>query len=341
MPVTNYYSVDSSILGSTRSGDRSQYLTDALGSVTAIVDSTGELQQVIRYKPYGDTLDSAGSMSDVKFTWNGSNGYRSDMNETYTRHRSYVMSLGVWSSADPLWPKEEAYQYVNNSPTTYNDYWGLEACIAPNYCCCCPHGIGLSSLEVINGKSRLLSSGERVGHYFELEYKLNPKRWNRSYNKGCTLEWWECSNSALPIPNNRTVPPLPAGQWHNMSGYGPFIKPFIGGITCDSGVHGYLVDEPTISKSNYLKYLKDGEAGVGRFLFIWIIVKPPEGCSCEPKFWGGVQFIGLPKPGNPIFSTGIDFLTSEEMGRNTVATMAQCNKDVPGVDGELGMSLGR
>ena len=76
MPVTNYYTVGGRIIGEETSGVRTNYLTDALGSVTTTVDQTGAVQNTYRYRPYGSLLAKTGTAADPAFTWVGTAGYR-------------------------------------------------------------------------------------------------------------------------------------------------------------------------------------------------------------------------------------------------------------------------
>ena len=69
---TSYYTVNGEIIGESSNGVRLDYLTDALGSVTAKVDQTGAVVSTARYKPYGDLL----SGTSYKFGWVGTQGYR-------------------------------------------------------------------------------------------------------------------------------------------------------------------------------------------------------------------------------------------------------------------------
>jgi hypothetical protein len=64
MPVTNYHTVQGRILGESTSGVRTDYLTDALGSVTATVNSAQAVVNTYRYKPYGEQLAKTGSGTD-------------------------------------------------------------------------------------------------------------------------------------------------------------------------------------------------------------------------------------------------------------------------------------
>lgn len=128
MSVTNYYTVNGSIIGESTNGVRTDYLTDALGSVTATVDQTGTVQNTYRYKPYGDLLAKTGSGIDPKFLWVGTLGYRAtglQVSSHYVRARHYSDSTGMWTTVDPLWPDEPQYGYAGASPSEVVDPTGL------------------------------------------------------------------------------------------------------------------------------------------------------------------------------------------------------------------------
>jgi len=77
MAVTNYYAVDNDILGEkTTASSRIDYLTDALGSVTATLNQSAQVVNTYRYKPYGALLVKTGTGVDPAYTWVGSKGYR-------------------------------------------------------------------------------------------------------------------------------------------------------------------------------------------------------------------------------------------------------------------------
>jgi hypothetical protein len=77
LTTTEYFSVNGQIIGEkVGNSPRVDYLTDALGSVTATVDQTGHVINEYRYKPYGTQLSKTGSGPDPAFRWVGSLGYR-------------------------------------------------------------------------------------------------------------------------------------------------------------------------------------------------------------------------------------------------------------------------
>ncbi len=117
---TAFYTVDGEIIGESSNGVRLDYLTDALGSVTAKVSQAGAVASSARYKPYGDKL--AGS--DYTFGWVGSFGYRKAVSGPYIRARHYSELNGSWRSIDRLWPSQLAYTYAESSPTFKVDEMG-------------------------------------------------------------------------------------------------------------------------------------------------------------------------------------------------------------------------
>jgi hypothetical protein len=118
---TSYYTVDGEIIGESTNGTRLDYLTDALGSVTAKVNQVGSVASTARYKPYGDQL----SGSTYIFGWVGSYGYRKAVNGSYVRARHYSKLIGAWTTVDPLWPEEHSYGYAKGNTSTYDDFTGF------------------------------------------------------------------------------------------------------------------------------------------------------------------------------------------------------------------------
>jgi RHS repeat-associated protein len=132
MAVTNYYSAGGELLGEkTVGGSRIDYLTDALGSVTATVDQTGSVVNRYRYKPYGGLLSKSGAGADPSFQWVGSQGYRQTgkkYSDVYVRARHYDTANGRWTRKDPIgfavgdW---NVYSYSGDSPAVFHDASGL------------------------------------------------------------------------------------------------------------------------------------------------------------------------------------------------------------------------
>ena len=134
MGVVNYYSVGGQLQGEQPlGGARLDYLTDALGSVTATVDQTGTVQNAYQYKPYGRTLAKTGTAPDPSFLWAGEHGYRQtcrSYSDVYVRARHYASGLGRWTTRDPLGYEAggNVYAYVDANPIGYVDPTGLFRC---------------------------------------------------------------------------------------------------------------------------------------------------------------------------------------------------------------------
>src|SRR5579862_1267461 len=132
MPVTNYYTVDGEILGEQTTGNsRIDYLTDALGNVTATVNTSGQVVNTYKYKPYGALLSKTGSGADPSFQWVGSQGYRQTgkkYSDVYVQARHYDSLNGRWTTKDPIgfeWDDWNLYSYVQQRPVGWADPAGL------------------------------------------------------------------------------------------------------------------------------------------------------------------------------------------------------------------------
>jgi hypothetical protein len=100
MPTTYYHTVAGRILGETTSGVRTDYLTDALGSVTATVDASQNVINTYRYKPYGEQLAKTGSGADPRFRWVGAFGTATLFSAlAFDGQRAYLIILGRFGGA--------------------------------------------------------------------------------------------------------------------------------------------------------------------------------------------------------------------------------------------------
>src|SRR5579871_1134124 len=126
MAVTNYYTVNGALIGEkTAGGSRTDYLTDALGSVTATVNQSGQVVNTYRYKPYGAQLAKTGIGADPAFQWVGAQGYRQTgkkYSDVYVRARHYDSRAGRWTSKDPMGfagDNRNLYLYTGGNPIRY------------------------------------------------------------------------------------------------------------------------------------------------------------------------------------------------------------------------------
>jgi RHS repeat-associated protein len=109
----------------TAGGSTSSYLTDALGSVLALSDSTGTATTSYTYGPFGETSTS-GTTSTNPFQFTGR---ENDDNGLYNyRARYYSPDTKRFASEDPVGMAGSGtnlYRYVGNDPTDYTDPMGL------------------------------------------------------------------------------------------------------------------------------------------------------------------------------------------------------------------------
>src|SRR5579871_6866417 len=101
-----FYAVEGEIIGEKAAGStRVDYLTDALGSVTATVNQSAQVVNTYRYKPYGTQLAKTGMGADPAFGWVGTQGYRpvqKKFSDFYVRARHYSETVGQWTTKDPI-----------------------------------------------------------------------------------------------------------------------------------------------------------------------------------------------------------------------------------------------
>jgi len=128
MAVTNYYTVGGEIIGEHTAGQsRLDYVPDALGNVTSTINQSLTVESTARFMPYGASLASSGSGSE--FAWIGTLGSRSTGRphiEQYNRARHLSSVDGRWLSVDPQWPRESAFGYSAQNPTSAADSSGLQ-----------------------------------------------------------------------------------------------------------------------------------------------------------------------------------------------------------------------
>ena len=128
-----FHSIGGIIIGETSTGSpRVDYLTDALGSVTATVNQSAQVVNTYRYKPFGATLAKTGTGPDPAFGWAGTHGYRPTGNpfsNFYVMLRHYDELGGRWPTVDPTGfggAEWNLYRYVENNPVTWVDPTGFQ-----------------------------------------------------------------------------------------------------------------------------------------------------------------------------------------------------------------------
>ena len=247
MAVTSYHTVDGQILGQTAPGARTQYLTDALGSVTCTVDDDGFTLNTYRYKPYGAQLAKTGVAADTRFLWIGSKGYGHKPTSAvphYVRARHYSSSTGAWTTVDKLWPYQPPYCYVGQQITRFIDPTGFSSCSIE--CCCNLDRLELGVVERFDGP-------EFWGHRIQLEVTIHI-RTKKPYEKreSCKLEWWEMSTD-----DNTELEGPPKDCWYELRQYDfffqglpePAFEDFLKNLTCNGlGASFIAKDKPGIGE---------------------------------------------------------------------------------------------
>lgn len=102
-------------------GEISYPVTDTNGSVTALMNSNGDLSQQVAYTPYGVRSGSLESNLGYAGEWTDKT-----TNNSYLRARWYDADTGVFLSVDPLTQNTgQAYSYTHGNPLQQIDPMGL------------------------------------------------------------------------------------------------------------------------------------------------------------------------------------------------------------------------
>lgn len=105
------------------------FITDHLGSVRAVVNSSGEVLERNDYYPFGKRWDD-GQLSDNRYRYNGKE-MQSFLNNPYTDYgtRQYDSDAGIWHGMDKLSEKYypiSPYAFCANNPIKFVDSDGRD-----------------------------------------------------------------------------------------------------------------------------------------------------------------------------------------------------------------------
>jgi len=196
MAIVNYHCAKGRLLGEDTNGIRTDYMTDALGSVTGTVNSSQAVVNTYRYKPFGELLAKTGTGADPKFMWNGGTQSRRTgiaYSEQYNRARHYGTRQGQWTTVDPLWPRERAYGYAIANAVNWPDPAGL--CV--DECCCCPGEVSARKEREFRNETYYKGKGaikNFIGVRFGLRLSWLKQTSSQStpvQMPSCTLKWEE------------------------------------------------------------------------------------------------------------------------------------------------------
>ena len=120
--TVRYLTIDGEIVSETRSGVRSDYIPDPLGSTAALINSSHTITDTFLWWPYGEQRSHVGS-SKTPFGFEGGIGYYRNPSSraAYARRRIIDFVSTQWLSVDPIWPEEFPYAYVADNPLTRVD----------------------------------------------------------------------------------------------------------------------------------------------------------------------------------------------------------------------------
>lgn len=122
--ITTYIhgpSIDEPIL-LEKNSQKYYYISDGLGSNTALVDQNGNIAQTYRYDSFGNIISSTGSLSQP-YTYTGRE-YDTETGLYYYRARYYDAKIGRFLQEDPVWG-QNLYSYCGNDPINLLDPLGL------------------------------------------------------------------------------------------------------------------------------------------------------------------------------------------------------------------------
>jgi RHS repeat-associated protein len=105
-----------------KAGQKYYYISDGLGSITALITSNGTIAQTYRYDSFGNILSTTGSLTQP-YTYTGRE-YDPETGLYYYRARYYDPKIGRFLQEDPV-ESTNLYEYCYSNPLNLVDPYGL------------------------------------------------------------------------------------------------------------------------------------------------------------------------------------------------------------------------
>src|ERR1022692_61767 len=155
-------------LGMVRGGTSYAFVTDNIGSVTAIVDSSGSTDATYTYGPYGPVLSDNGSLAPANLL--GYTGALTDISSgnatgyTHDGNRWYDTATGAFTTQDTSTylanpANGNRYAYAADNPANYLDPTGQSSCSTLGWIAT---GLGIGAL-VLGVVASTVASGGTLG----------------------------------------------------------------------------------------------------------------------------------------------------------------------------------
>jgi RHS repeat-associated protein len=218
-------------LSRTEGATSRQFLTDALGSVIAITDSSGTLKTQYTYEPYGRTT-STGEVSSNPYQYTGRENDGTGL--YYYRARYYNPALQRFISSDPIGLSGgmNSYEYVGGNPLSFTDPSGT--CIFGLLSCGAEFGVGLDGGLGPVGASSHSGIG---GGYFPKTGSV-PKGYIVSGRvQDGVLQGPQPNSEGLGLNSNCNL------KWKRLDYYSPLLKqkgPLVSGASPSVGTSVWL-----------------------------------------------------------------------------------------------------
>jgi RHS repeat-associated protein len=162
------------------SGNPTWYLTDNLGSVRMLVDSSGNNKDQLTYDSYGNILTETNSANGDRFKFTGRES-DSEIGQYFYRARYYGPSIGRFESEDPLdfaSGDTNLFRYVSNAPNQFSDPSGMQSPVPPTYPV--PY-IGIGGQVKIGNE--ILNNANILVNIKVAKYMANSEEYARMNNK--------------------------------------------------------------------------------------------------------------------------------------------------------------